>query len=70
MDVAEDRPTSGKPRREIAEEVSTECDSDKVAELSQELIQALDKQSPHAPERDKKQVRRKPAQERHGPGTE
>ena len=52
--MAADRPTSYKPRREIAEEVSTECDSDKVAELSQELIKELDKQSPHAPERDKK----------------
>ena len=68
--MAADRPTSYKPRREIAEEVSTECDSDKVAELSQELIKELDKQSPHAPERDKKQVRRKPAQERQGTGTE
>ena len=54
--MAEDRPNPDRPWREIAEEVSTECDSDKVAELSQELIKALDKQSPHAPERDKEQA--------------
>lgn len=59
--MSEGRPSPDKPWREIAEEVSTECDSDKVAELSQELIKALDKPSPHAPERDKEQVRRKSA---------
>jgi len=59
--MSENRPNPNRPWREIAEEVSTECDSDKVAELSQELIKALDKQSPHAPERDKEQVCRKSA---------
>ena len=59
--MPEHRPNPDRPWRDIAEEVSTECDSDKVAELSQELIKALDKQSPHAPERDKEQVRRKSA---------
>ena len=43
--MAEDRSKPGRPWREIAEEVSTERDSDKVAELSQELIQALDKEN-------------------------
>lgn len=59
--MSENRPNPNRPWREIAEEVSTECDCDKVAELSQELIKALDKQSPHAAERDKQQVRRKSA---------
>ena len=59
--MAEDHPKPDRSWREIAEEVSTESDSDKVAELSQELIKALDKQSPPAPERDKKQVCRKSA---------
>lgn len=59
--MSEDPPTPDRPWREIAEEVSTECDSDKIAELSEELIQSLDKQSPHAPDRDKEQVRRKSA---------
>ena len=59
--MAEDHLKSDRPWREIAEEVSTESDSDKVAELSEELIKALDKQSPHAPERDKEQIRRKSA---------
>lgn len=64
--MSENRPNPNRPWREIAEEVSTECDFDKVTELSQELIKALDKQSPHAPERDKEQVRRKSAWEHHG----
>ena len=59
--MSKDRPNPDRPWRDIAEEVSEECDSDKVAELSQELIKALDKQSPHAPERDKEQGRRKSA---------
>ena len=58
--MAEDHPKPDRSWREIAEEVSTESDSDKVAELSQELIKALDKKSPHTPERDE-QVRRKSA---------
>ena len=58
--MTEDRPNPNRPWREIAEEV-LKCDSDKVAEFSQELIKALDKPSPHAPERDKEQVRRKSA---------
>lgn len=42
--------TEGSPKpqrawREIAQEVSKEHDSDKVAELSEELIEALDKQA-------------------------
>jgi hypothetical protein len=36
---------SERPWREIAEEVSTEHDSSKVAELSEELIRALDKEN-------------------------
>jgi hypothetical protein len=59
--MSENRPNPNRPWREIVEEVAKECDSDKVAELSQELIKALDRQSPHAPERDKQQVRRKSA---------
>lgn len=59
--MAEDQQKPDRPWREIAEEVSTESDSDKVAELSQELIKALDKQSPHAPKHDKEQVHRKSA---------
>jgi len=59
--MAEDCPKLDRSWREIAAEVSTECDSDKVAELSQELIQALDKESPHTPGRDKDQVRRESA---------
>lgn len=59
--MAEDHPKLDRSWREIAEEVSTECDSDKVAELSQELIKALDKQSQHTSGRDKEQVRRKSA---------
>ena len=59
--MAEDHLKPDRPWREIAEEVWTESDSDKVAELSQELIKALDKQAPHAPERDKEQLRRKSA---------
>lgn len=59
--MSEDRSNPNRPWRRLAGEVSTECASDKVAELSQELIKALDKQSPHAPARDKEQVRRKSA---------
>jgi len=59
--MAEDHLKPDRPWREIAEEVSTEADSDKVAELSLELIKALDKQSSHTPERDGEQVRRKSA---------
>jgi len=59
--MVEDHPKPERPWREIAEEVSTESDSEKVAELSQELIKALDEQSPHAPEHDREQVRRKSA---------
>lgn len=59
--MAEDHPKPDRSWREIAEEVSTESDSDKVAELSQELIKALDKQSPRTPGRDKEQVHRRAA---------
>lgn len=59
--MAEDDAKLDRSWREIAEEVSTESDWDKVAELSQELIKALDKQSPHTPGSDKEQVRRKSA---------
>ena len=60
--MAEDHAKPDRSWREIAEEVSTESDSDKVAELSQELIRALDKESPHTPGHDdKEQVRRKSA---------
>ena len=43
--MAETRPTPKRSSCEIADEVSTERDSDKVAELSEELIQALDKET-------------------------
>jgi len=59
--MAEDHPKPDRSWREIAEEVSTESDSDKVAELSQELIKALDKQSSHPPGCDQEQVHRKSA---------
>ena len=62
--MAEDSPKPDRRWREIAEEVSRECDSNKVPELSQELIKALDKESKHLPhtrEREKEQVRRKSA---------
>lgn len=57
--MSKDPPKPDRRRRDIGEEASEECDSDKVAELSEELIKALDKQSPHAAERDKERVRRK-----------
>jgi len=63
--MAEDRPQSGRPWREIAEEVTTECDSDKILELSQELAKALDKENKHppqqTPEHDEELARRKSA---------
>jgi uncharacterized membrane protein YcjF (UPF0283 family) len=43
--MAEDRPKPERTWRQIAEEVSTESDSDKVTKLSQELIKALDKEA-------------------------
>ena len=43
--MTEDRPKSERLWQEIAEEVSKEHDSNKVAELSEELIDALDKQA-------------------------
>ena len=41
--MAEDCPKPDRPWRVIAQEVSTERDSDRVAELSEELIKALDR---------------------------
>jgi hypothetical protein len=58
--MAEDGPKRDRSWREIAEEVSIERDLDKVTELGQELINALDKQSP-SPEHPKERVRRKSA---------
>jgi len=52
--VLEERPKPDRPWREIAEEVATKCDSDKVVELSQELLRALEKEkqlSRQTPER-------------------
>lgn len=57
--TSKDPPKPDRRRRDIGEEASEECSSDKVAELSEELLTALDKQSPHVAERDKKRNRRK-----------
>jgi hypothetical protein len=55
--MAEDRPTPERSWREIAAEVSTECDPDKLAGLSQELIRALDKETkPHSQQVARRQV--------------
>lgn len=62
--MEEDGTKPARPWREIAEEVSKENDSDKVAQLSNELIQALDKQnqrSEQSQKDDEPQVRRKAA---------
>lgn len=46
--MSETCPEPVRPWREIAEEVTTEADSDKVLELSQELVAALEKENkPH-----------------------
>jgi hypothetical protein len=62
--MAED-PKPERSWREIAEEVSTECDSDKLTGLSQELINALDKEAKQKPQQTPKcneeKVRRKSA---------
>ncbi|HKR82670.1 MAG TPA: hypothetical protein VJS37_00775 [Terriglobales bacterium] len=51
--------------RKIAEEVSTERDSDKVVELTQELIKALDEEAARRTQRgaqgDEEKTRRKAA---------
>jgi hypothetical protein len=51
--------------REIAEEVSTGHNSEKVAELAEELIQALDEQAKQRPQHrsqsDEEKVRKKSA---------
>jgi hypothetical protein len=52
---------SERPWREIAEEVSKEHDSGKVAALSDEVIQALDKQT-----RESEQTQKSDQQEVHG----
>ena len=63
--MPEDRPKPDRPWREIAEEVATEGDSDKVIELSQELLHALDNETTRHREqmgmRDKELIRRKSA---------
>jgi len=63
--MAEDCPKPDRPWRVIAQEVSTERDSDKVAELSEELIKALENDAEHpsqqTPQHDQKQARRKSA---------
>lgn len=56
----------GRPWREIAEAVLRESDSEKVVALTEELIQALNKQTSMAdaeqtPMRDEEKVRRKSA---------
>ena len=43
--MIEEPAKSDKPWREIAEEVLTEGDAEKVVELSNQLIEALDKES-------------------------
>jgi hypothetical protein len=45
VSMSEARTKPERPWREIAEEVSKEPDSDKVAALSEELIKALDKET-------------------------
>jgi hypothetical protein len=60
----QDRPKPERSWRDIAKEVSTEYDSDKVAELSQELIEALVRQDEQRLEQTQKrdeQVRRQSA---------
>jgi hypothetical protein len=62
--MTEHRPTkSDKPWREIAEKVSTEQNPNKIAQLSEELIKALDKEQKKStmPERDPEQSRQKAA---------
>jgi len=51
--MADNHPNPDRPWREIAEEVTSESDSDKVIELSEELVKALTKQQPQqTPEHD------------------
>ena len=60
----QDGTKSERPWREIADDVSKERDSNKTAELGEELIRALDKetkQSEPTPRCDEEQVRRKSA---------
>jgi hypothetical protein len=64
--MPEDCPKPDRRWREIAGEVATEGDPDKVIELSEELLKALDKKnnrSPqqHTPEHADEQARRKSA---------
>ena len=48
--MPDDRPKPDRPWREIAGEVANELDSDKVLELSQELVNALDKENNQPPQ--------------------
>ena len=56
--MTEGSPKPERPWREIAEEVSQEHDSDKVAALTQQLIDALKhaKRSERMPEHDEERV--------------
>jgi hypothetical protein len=47
--MPEDRPKPDRPWREIAREVATEGDPDKVIELGQELVKALDQKNNQSP---------------------
>ena len=57
--------SENRPWRDIAEEVSAEHNSDKVAELTEELIQALDEEAErrtlHRAQSEEEKVRRKSA---------
>ena len=64
--MPEDRPKPDRPWREIAGEVANEVDPDKVLELSQELVNALDKENnqppqQHMPEQAEERARRNAA---------
>ena len=48
--MLEDHPKPDKSWRQIAEEAATEGDSDKLLELSRELVEALDEQTNHQPQ--------------------
>ena len=56
--MTESCPKPEKPWREIAEEVAKEHDSDKVAELSQQLIEAQEysRRSERVPKHDEQRV--------------
>ena len=64
VNMEEDGTKPERPWRDIAEEVSKEHNSDKVVELSDELIRALDKETKRSdptPKRAKERLRRNAA---------